>query len=169
MSTRKKTVFERSFFYPIRRIGMESPAGCMESVAKRRHGMLRARPPLTRWHFVLCSVKDGTLAEQSALVRLQANLQTHFAWLSRVSVYLPSDWLHSTLRVDSIPQTSCGFHPRPSAWFYELHFCTMSTKKIRSHSRSVFFVIFSLFGLNRTELTWNVQWTTLFNIVFGLF
>ena len=38
---------------------------------------------------------------------------------SRVSVYPPSDWLHSTLRVDSIPQTSCGFHPRLSAWFYE--------------------------------------------------
>ena len=48
---------------------------------------------------------------------------------SRVSVYPPSDWLHSTLRVDSIPQTSCGFHPRLSAWFYELHFCTMSTIK----------------------------------------
>ena len=27
-------------------------------------------------------------------------------------MYPPSDGLHSTLRVDSIPQTSCGFHTR---------------------------------------------------------
>ena len=55
--SRKKTVFERSFFYPIRRIGMESPAGCMESVAKRRHGITRQRVFLLRidyiQHFVL--------------------------------------------------------------------------------------------------------------------
>ena len=36
---RKKQVERLAFFYPIRRIGMESPAGCMESVAKRRHGI----------------------------------------------------------------------------------------------------------------------------------
>ena len=66
---RKKQVYRLAFFYPIRRIGMESPAGCMESVAKRRHGILFARPPFTRRHFVLCSVFDGTLAEQSALAR----------------------------------------------------------------------------------------------------
>ena len=56
-NSRKKTVFERSFFYPIRRIGMESPAGCMESVAKRRHGITRQRVFLLRidyiQHFVL--------------------------------------------------------------------------------------------------------------------
>ena len=66
---RKKQVERLAFFYPIRRIGMESPAGCMESVAKRRHGILFARPPFARRHFVLCSVFDGTLAEQSALAR----------------------------------------------------------------------------------------------------
>ena len=32
-----------AFFYSIRRIGMESPSGCMESVAKRRHGIARQR------------------------------------------------------------------------------------------------------------------------------
>ena len=88
---RKKQVERLAFFYPIRRIGMESPAGCMESVIKRRHGILLARSQLALRHVVLCSVKDGTLAEQSALVRLQASLQTHFACLSRVSVYPPSD------------------------------------------------------------------------------
>ena len=40
---RKKQVPRLAFFYPIRRIGMESPAGCMESVAKRRHGITRQR------------------------------------------------------------------------------------------------------------------------------
>ena len=69
-------------------------AGCMESVAKRRHGILFARPPFARRHFVLCSVFDGTLAEQSALVRLQASLQTHFACLSRAACIL--------LRIDYI-------------------------------------------------------------------
>ena len=29
---------------------------------------------------------------------------------SRISVYFPSDWFHTTLRVDSIPQVNCGFH-----------------------------------------------------------
>ena len=89
---RKKTVFERSFFYPIRRIGMDSPreVRCMESVPKARHGILLARSQLALRHIVLCSVKDGTLAEQSALVRLQASLQTHFACLSRGSVHFPA-------------------------------------------------------------------------------
>ena len=68
---------------------MESPAGCMES--PKAYGILLARSQLALRHVVLCSVKDGTLAEQSALVRLQASLQTHFACLSRVSVYPPSD------------------------------------------------------------------------------
>ena len=55
-------------------------------------------------------------------------------WHHASACISPSDWLHSILRVDSIPQTSCGFHPRLSAWFYELHFCTMSTKIEKTES-----------------------------------
>ena len=43
------------------------------------YGILLARSQLALRHVVLCSVKDGTLAERSGLVRLQASLQTRFA------------------------------------------------------------------------------------------
>ena len=91
---RKKQVERLAFFYPIRRIGMESPAGCMESVAKRRHGITRQR------------------VSSFGLITFNT-----------------SCWFHTRLCLDSIPQTSCGFHPRLSAWFYELHFCTIIPKK----------------------------------------
>ena len=53
---RKKQVERLAFFYPIRRIGMESPAGCMESVAKRRHGITRQRVFLLRIDYIHHSV-----------------------------------------------------------------------------------------------------------------
>ena len=33
-------------------------------------------------------------------------------WHHAPACIFPSDWLHTSLRVDSIPQTSCGFHTR---------------------------------------------------------
>ena len=64
---------------------MESP---------QEYGILLARSQLALRHVVLCSVKDGTLAEQSALVRLQASLQTHFACLSLTAcIYLCIDYI----------------------------------------------------------------------------
>ena len=45
---------------------------------------LRASP-LARWCFALCFAFRKTLAEQSALARLQASLQTRFVWLSWIS------------------------------------------------------------------------------------
>ena len=55
-SARKKQVERLAFFYPNRRIGMESPAGCMESVAKRRHGITRQRVFLLRIDYIHHSV-----------------------------------------------------------------------------------------------------------------
>ena len=54
-----------------------SPQVSMSS--PKAYGILLARSQLALRHVVLCSVKDGTLAERSALVRLQASLQTYFA------------------------------------------------------------------------------------------
>ena len=90
-STRKKTVFERSFFYPIRRIGMESPAGCMAS--PQAYGITRQRVSLLRidsiHHFVMITYKDYALIpyrRQTAdfihafgvIVALRANELTFF-------------------------------------------------------------------------------------------
>ena len=43
LKNHKAELMWTAFFYSIRRIGMESPSGCMESVARRRHGIARQR------------------------------------------------------------------------------------------------------------------------------
>ena len=153
INSRKKQVERLAFFYPIRRIGMESPTGCMESVAMRRYGITRQRvstfgliPYATSWRFHtrLCldsmpQTSCGCHPRLAPWFFKQVERLAFFYPIRRIGMESPAGcmesplayditrqrvftfglipcitswWFHTTLRIDSIPQTSCGFHTR---------------------------------------------------------
>ena len=118
---RKKQVERLAFFYPIRRFGMESPheERCMESVAKRRHGITHWRVFSSDWFHPYLAVRFHTrLAPwfHSRLCRdflcTVPTVKSRFALpgvpLVRLVSVLRNNWMQSVLMQLTLNRLACG-------------------------------------------------------------